>query len=175
MSDTPPAWLRRAGRLDLGGGETVLWSVAEGRRGRRWRSVRRDAAGRLVSGLLLELDPAGRWARLELATAEGMLTLHPTKDGTAADGNVVTAGGMRHLALEWGSDHRLLVAGEPVAAAALRPAMPPGPGAGLLVTPGLEVEWRPDVEVPGAGAERLPGPSWPLEVGEGSTAPEPPG
>ena len=91
MSDTPTGWLRRAGRLLLGGGETVLWSVAEGRRGRRWRSARRDADGNLVSDLLLELDPVGRWTRLELATTAGILTLHPEPDDTAVHGNVVTA------------------------------------------------------------------------------------
>jgi len=169
------AWLRRAGRLDLGGGVTVLWSVAEGRRGRRWRSVRRDAAGRLVSDLLLELDPAGRWARLELATADGILTLHPAPGGSAVLGNVVTAGGMRHVAEEWGRDYRLVVAGEPVAAAALAPVTPPGRGPGLLVRADLEVESHADLAAPGAGVGMLPGPSWPLEVGEGTAGREPAG
>jgi len=95
--------------------------------GRRWRSIRRDAAGRLVSDLLLELDPAGRWVRLELATADGILTLHREVDDTAAHGNVVTAGGVVPLAFAWSRGHRLDIAGEPVAVAAL--GGPPDAGA----------------------------------------------
>ena len=161
-------WLRRAGRLEVGDGQVVLWSVAEGRRGRRWRSARCDAAGRLVSDLLLELDPAGRWVRLELATAGGILTLHPEPDGSAVHGNVVAAGGMRHLAVEWGSGHRLVIAGDPVAAIALAPGSAPGSGPGLLVTLDPGIEERADLVAPGAGTDALPGPSWPLEVGEGT-------
>ncbi len=165
MTGLPP--LRRAGRLDAGGGETVLWSVAEGRRGRRWRSLRVGADGRVISNLLLEIDPGGRWARLELAASAGLLTLHPEADGQSAHGNVVTPAGMRHLALGWGSDHRLVVEGEPVAACALARANPPGSGRGLVVTPDLEVRERADVATPAAvGADALPGPSWPLELGE---------
>lgn len=36
---TEPAWLRRAGRGRLPDGREILWSVAEGGRGRRWRWV----------------------------------------------------------------------------------------------------------------------------------------
>lgn len=163
---TGRAWVRRAGRLDAGGGETVLWSVAEGRRGRRWRSLRLDADGRLLSDLLLETDSAGSWTRLELATAAGLLTLHPEHDGHSAHGNVVTATGMRHLALGWGSDHRLVVEGEPVATCALARANPPGAGPGAVVTRDLAVRERAVVQASpaDAGADALPGPSWPLEV-----------
>ena len=91
MTAPGPAWLRRAGRLDRGGGESLLWSVAEGRRGRRWRSVRRNPAGVLVSDLLLEVDPEGRWTRLELATARGILVLHPDLGVTATDAVVAPA------------------------------------------------------------------------------------
>ena len=161
-------WLRRAGRLEIGGGETVLWSVAEGRRGRRWRSLRRDAAGSLLADLLLEVDLLGRWVRLELTTAAGILTLHPDPHGRSAHGNVVTAAGMRHLAPPWGSGHRLVVEGEPVAAGALAAANPPGAGPGLVVSPDLAVAARPDVVSPPVGRlDGLPGPSWPLEVTDG--------
>jgi hypothetical protein len=158
-----PAPLRRAGRLDGGAGETILWSVAEGRRGRRWRSLRLDAEGRVASDLLLEVDPAGRWTRLELATAAGLLTLHPEPDGGSVHGNLVAPAGMRHLALRWGSGHRLLVVGEPVAAAALATGAPAGSGRGLVVGRDLVVTERDDVAAPGAGQDALPGPSWPLE------------
>lgn len=147
----------------------MLWSVAEGSRGRRWRSLRLASDGRPASDLLLELDPAGRWARLELATAAGLLTLHPDPDGRSIHGNVVTAAGMRHLALGWGSGHRLVVDGEPVAACALTRANPPGAGVGIVITRDLSVLERADVVPPAAaGADGLPGPSWPLEVGEQS-------
>ncbi len=161
-------WLRRAGCLETGGGETVLWSVAEGGRGRRWRSLRRDAAGVLVADLLLEVDPVGRWTRLELATSGGMLTLHPDPDGRSAHGNVVTPAGMRHLAPPWGSGHRLVVEGEPVAAGALAAANPPGAGPGLVVSTDLAIAARSDVVSPYAGGpDGLPGPSWALEVADG--------
>jgi len=160
-------WLRRAGRLDAGGGETVLWSVAEGGRGRRWRSLRLDADGRPRSDLLLEVDPVGRWTRLELATAAGILTLHPEPDERSVHGNVVTPSGVRHLALRWGSGHRLVVDDEPVVGVALAVATPAGAGPGIVVTTGLAVEVRDDIVVPTGTADDLPGPSWPLEVGEG--------
>ncbi len=163
-------WLRRAGRLEVGDGQVVLWSVAEGRRGRRWRSIRRDAAGRLVSDLLLEVDTAGRWVRLELATAGGILTLHPEADDMAAHGNVVTAGGVVPLAFAWSPGHRLAITEEPVAAAALGGLPDPGAalGPGLVVGPDLAVTAVPAVESPPAPPGGLPGPSWPLEVGEGT-------
>ena len=165
------AWLRRAGRLDLGGGETVLWSVAEGHRGRRWRSLRRDGSHRLISDLLisdllLEVDQDGRWTRLELATARGILTLHPEADGTEVHGNVVTPDGVVPLAFAWSPQHRLAVVGEPVAAAALgiANAAARSPGPGLLVGRDLAVTAADTVEPMVAPPDGLPGPSWPLEI-----------
>lgn len=164
------AWLRRAGRIDGGGGETVLWSVAEGRRGRRWRSLRRDAVGTVVADLLIEVDHSGRWTRLELATAAGILTLHPERDERSVHGNVVTEGGVVPLALPWSPDHWLLLPDEPVAAAALgSDAENPISGPGLVVEARLE-----PVEVEAAAAPRrppdgLPGASWPLEVDDATT------
>jgi len=164
-------WLRRAGRLDPGGGETVLWSVAEGRQGRRWRSLRLDSAGGVISSLVLELDPGGRWTRLELATSAGMLTLHPDPDARAAHGNVVTGRGVVPLEFAWSGRHRLVVASDPVAAAALRPPRDDdraaGPGPGLVVGVDLTVKAgdtiAPAVAPPGGAPDGLPGPSWPLE------------
>lgn len=167
---SPPAgvgqgWLRRAGRLDAGGGETVLWSVAEGRRGRRWRSLRCDAAGAVVIDLLLEVDPGGGWTRLELATAAGMLTLHPEPDGRSVHGNVVTEGGVVPVALPWSPDHRLLLPHEPVAAAALGSdeANPPS-GPAIVVDARLEPVAAGVETPPHRPPDGLPGPSWPLEV-----------
>ncbi len=159
------AWLRRAGRLAGGGGETVLWSVAEGRRGRRWRSLRRDAEGAVLTDLLLEVDPAGRWTRLELATALGILTLHPEPDGRSVHGNVVTDRGVVPLAFPWSADHRLLLPEEPIAATALGwdPAEPV-PGPGLVVDGRLAPSATEATTPPRRPPGDLPGPSWPLEV-----------
>ena len=38
--------------------------------------------GDVVSSLLLELDPSGRFSHLELARADGLWTFHPETDGT---------------------------------------------------------------------------------------------
>lgn len=96
-------WLRVAGTGQSADGATVTWSVAEGRRGRRWReAVSRD--GMVVHSLLLELDPEGRFAHLELTTPAGLLTLHPEGDGTL-HGNAVTPAGIAHVrGLPWKPD-----------------------------------------------------------------------
>jgi hypothetical protein len=97
--------VRRAGVALLADGAEVVWSVADGRRGRRWRAVtNRD--GTVVASLLLEVDPDGRPAHLELATAAGLLTLHPEPTGQL-HGNAVTGEGVRHLTMAWGDDHEL--------------------------------------------------------------------
>jgi hypothetical protein len=109
--------LRVGGRARLPTGETVVWSVAEGRRGRRWRAFSmRDGA--LVRGELLETGRDGRPTRLELATAAGLLTLHPEPDESEIHGNVVTPDGVRHLAFAWSPRHVLLVEGSVIVAAA---------------------------------------------------------
>lgn len=124
-------FLRRAGCGVLADGSTLVWSVADGNRGRRWRAVATlDGAIRLV--LLLEVDVAGRPSRIELATPAGMLTLHPGEGSGALHGNVVSTEGVRHLALPWSDDHGLEVDGNPIAAAVtahrLRTTTAPGEG-----------------------------------------------
>jgi len=110
--------VRRAGRGTDAAGALVIWSVAEGRRGRRWREVRSSASGGLVSSLLLETEPGGRLSHTEFGTGVGLLTLHPEADGTL-NGNVVTADGIEHIAgLPWDPDGVLLVEGSTIAAAA---------------------------------------------------------
>ncbi|HVA85808.1 MAG TPA: hypothetical protein VNF73_05730 [Candidatus Saccharimonadales bacterium] len=106
----------QGGRLEPGGGPggpadgIVLWSVATGRRGRRWRATVRTAAG-LIEDLLLEVDLDGRPGRLEVTTGHGMLTLHPEPDGRSAHGNVVTSEGVRGLAFPWSARHDFDVEG----------------------------------------------------------------
>ena len=115
------AWLRRAGRGELPDRSVVVWSVAEGRRGRRWREVRSRGAS-VVSSLLLETDPGGRFAHLEASTASGLITLHPEPDATL-HGNVVTDRGVEPVeAWPWPDGSIVLLDGSPLclAAAVLR-------------------------------------------------------
>jgi hypothetical protein len=111
-------WLRCGGRGIGAAGERSTWSVAEGGRGTRWREVatRGEAVARSV---LMEVAPDGHPTRLEVATAAGLLTLHPEPDGSALHGNVVTPEGIRHLTFDWSDGHALLVVASPIAAAVL--------------------------------------------------------
>ncbi len=107
-------FLRRAGAGTAPDGAFVVWSVAEGHRGRRWRESVRTGEG-IRSSLLLELDPEGRFSHLELSTAAGLLTLHPEGDGTL-HGNAVTAAGVHHvIGLAWDADGIVSVEGSSVA------------------------------------------------------------
>jgi hypothetical protein len=110
------AYLRRAGTGLLADGSQLGWSVADGRRGRRWRAVA-SSNGAITHALLLEVDSQGRPGRLELTTAAGMLTLHPDASGRWLHGNVVGASGVRHLSLPWSDEHGIEVEGRPIAAA----------------------------------------------------------
>jgi hypothetical protein len=107
---------RLAGRGLLADRSVLVWSLAEGRRGRRWRAVT-TSSGPMTQVLLLEVDLGGRPARLELTTAAGALTLHPDASGAALHGNVVTGDGVRHLTFTWGPDHELEIDGQPIASA----------------------------------------------------------
>jgi len=109
--------VRRAGAGRAVDGTDVVWSVAEGRKGRRWREVRsRD--GVVVSSLLLESFTDRRFAHLELSTAAGLLTLHPESDGTL-HGNAVLTDGVHHIVgLAWPEGSTLIVDGSAVAIAA---------------------------------------------------------
>jgi hypothetical protein len=126
-------FVRRAGSARLPDGAEVRWTVADGSRGRRWRAAL-TRAGVLVASLLLEVDREGRPSRLELATAAGLLTLHPEPSG-GLHGNVVLPEGVRHLAMAWGADHELGIDGLPIADAvtARRLAATTGVGEGRIV------------------------------------------
>lgn len=107
--------VRRGGSATLPDGGEIAWSVADGRRGRRWRAATtRD--GVLTASLLLEVGADGRPARVELTTAAGLLTLHPEAGGSL-HGNVVSAGGIRHLTFDWSDDHELEIEGTPIPSA----------------------------------------------------------
>lgn len=109
--------IRRAGRGTDASGAQIVWTVSEGRRGRRWREVRAGPAG-VISSLLLETGPTGRFSHAEISTAAGLLTLHPEADGTL-HGNVVGERGIDHVeALRWPADGVVLLEGSTIARAA---------------------------------------------------------
>lgn len=173
---TGRAWLRRAGHGRATDGSLVTWSVAEGSRGRRWREVRTFEPARageettVVSSLLFELDPEGRFAHLELSTAAGLLTLHPEGDGTL-HGNAVTAAGIEHVAgLPWAPDDVVLVDGSVVTAVASRQGAGRPAGGALIIALDLSLsraEHVPSAGAAAADAAGLPllvdGATWPLE------------
>jgi hypothetical protein len=117
-------WLRRAGHLRLDDGRDVIWSVAEGRRGRRWReAVRKPHQPGIRHSLLLELGPDGWFSHLELSTEQGLLTLHPEGDGTL-HGNAVTASGVRHVrGVAWDPEGIVLIDGSIVSRLAAFPGL----------------------------------------------------
>ena len=51
----------------LPGGRHIVWTVAGGAKGRRWRSVTSHGDGRMEASLLVETAPDGRLVKLELA------------------------------------------------------------------------------------------------------------
>lgn len=113
-----PAWLRVGGRGVGADGLQVVWSVAEGSRGRRWREARSTAGG-IATSLLLETDGSGLFAHLELSTPTGLLTLHPERDGTlhghAVVGERDEEGGVEHVpGLAWRPDGLVIVEGSTI-------------------------------------------------------------
>ncbi len=158
-------FLRRAGRGRLPDGAILAWSAADGGRGRRWRATVADGEV-LRMGLLFEVGSDGRPTRLELASAAGMLTLHPDADGSELHGNVVRRDGVDHLAFGWGPEHDLLAAGLPpllaVVGRRVAHALPIGEGSvrrAVVVDEGLacaEVEYRLQRLGPGAWRAVLP-------------------
>ena len=165
--------VRRGGRGTLPDGARLTWSVAEGGRGRRWRSVTVDADGALRGVVLLETGLDGRPDRLEVGSGDGLLTLHPGHDGEGLFGNVVTSNGIRHVAMPWSPRHELLVDDAPIVAMAaagrLAKGIPVGAGRDLPVVrvgPMLEIReepWR--YERPGQGCWRLTGGERSVEIG----------
>jgi hypothetical protein len=111
------ARLRFGGRGQGADGASVVWSVAEGSHGRRWREVR-NTGHAVASSLLLETDPLGRFAHLELSTPSGLLTLHPETDGTL-HGHAIVSDGVEHVVgLPWDANGVPLLEGSTVCRAA---------------------------------------------------------
>ena len=112
--------LRVAGWGTLDDGAAITWTVAEGRRGRRWREivVHGDAVGH---SLLLETGADGRFSHLELARAGGLWTFHPEADETL-HGNHVDPHerDVRHVVgMRFAPDDVLHIEGSPLSAAAI--------------------------------------------------------
>ena len=144
-------------------GSDVTWTVAEGRRGRRWREViSRDAV--VLHALLLETAPDGRFSHLELARADGLWTFHPEADGTL-HGNHVGRGevDVRHVTgWPFAPDDAILIEDSVISLAAIAWSR----AASLAVGSGEDV---PAVVIGGDGAlepvpalrvERLTGAGW---------------
>ena len=158
-----PTWLRRGAHGVLRGGTTATWSVAEGTRGRRWREIRREAGS--IVATLLEVDAAGRWTRLEMASGAGLLTLHPDATERSVDGNVVSPDGVRHHAVGWTPEHRLILPGSVVGQAALAAVLTDRVGVGeVLHVPGLAVDSRLHVDEVVIEVERPGVDRWHLSI-----------
>jgi hypothetical protein len=114
-----PGPVRLAGWGARADGAAVTWTIAEGRRGRRWREVVTDDAG-VQHSLLLETDVERRFSHLELASAAGLWTFHPEGDGTLHGNHVDPRGrAVRHtVGWPFGPDDLLVVEGSPLSAAA---------------------------------------------------------
>lgn len=110
--------VRLAGRGQRADGACVTWTIADGRRGRRWREVVvKD--GLLVHSLLFESGVDRRFTHLELAAPLGLVTLHPEGDGTI-HGNIVRVDGVEHISgLVFVPDDGMHVCGSPIVAAAV--------------------------------------------------------
>jgi hypothetical protein len=141
--------LRAGGRGTTPAGRSVIWSVAEGGKGRRYREVRRAGEG-IAHSLLLETDPDGRFSHLELSTPSGLLTLHPERDGTL-HGHAIVSDGIEHVAgLDWEPDGLIAIEDSVVCAMAaahlLRPTLAAGSSLAshaAWIPPTLWVEIRP--------------------------------
>ncbi len=158
---------RLGGRTNLPSGDVVVWSVADGRRGRRLREST-SRHGVVVRTVLVETDPGGALRRLEMSTAAGLLTVHPDDSGTTLHGNVVTPDGIRHLSFAWGSDRLVLVDGSPaitaIAVAWLGRSLEHGRSAEVSV---LRIDDRLGPEAGSMRIERLGPRAWRLSSGAG--------
>lgn len=162
-----PDRTRAAGHAPVGDGEAVTWSIAAGRRGRRWREAL-AGDGAVQWSLALETDPAGRPTRLEMTTFVGLLTLHPEPDESALHGNVVTPAGIVHLALGWSPRHLLLVDRSTIGAAALAWGLRSRLRAGddAVALPGIVVDDRLEPRAVTLWVARSDATAWSIQTGD---------
>ena len=161
--------LRVAGWGTLDDGAAITWTVAEGRRGRRWREVvaRADAVGH---SLLLETGADGRFSHLELARAGGLWTFHPEPDGTLHGNHVDPRERDVHhvVGMTFAPDDLLLIEGSPLSAAAIAWHMAASGAEGARATAaGVVLRASGELEAVAAiRVERLPGARWRIDGGE---------
>jgi hypothetical protein len=111
---TAPRRLAGSGRW---GDRTVVWTMSEGRRGRRWRELVTHE-GSIILSLLLETDTDGRFSHLELSSGGALLTLHREANGTL-HGNRVDRDGIEHvIGVAFDPDGPILIDDSVIAAAA---------------------------------------------------------
>ena len=159
---------RVAGSGSLADGSAATWTVAEGRKGRRWREVVTRGTT-VIHALMLETDRDGRFSHLELAREDGLWTFHPEGDRTLHGNHVGRREpGVRHFGgWPFSLDDALIVEGSPISLAALtwRWARSIGEGgvidlAGVVVGSGDQLDRVGSIRV-----GRLAGTRW--QVGEG--------
>jgi hypothetical protein len=150
-------------------GSLLLWSMAEGLRGCRWRASSR-IGGALAWDLLLEVGRDGRPGRLEVTTPAGQLTLHPERDGQSAQGNVVGPGGVRPINLPWSPDHWFEVRLGPVSSAAMVRSLRSELAVGhRRMVPGLHVDPQLRVWAGIRSVERTSETGWTIEEADESS------
>lgn len=164
--------VRLAGHGRRRDGAAVIWTLAEGAKGRRWREVVR-LDGQVRHAVLFETGPDRRFTHLELASSAGLATLHPDGDGTL-HGNVVGSDGVRHVVgLGYPADATVVISGSPITGAALAWSRLAGLDLGIVVELDpltLDLTERPAapddaVGIDVDGAPQLDeGRIWPLEV-----------
>jgi hypothetical protein len=125
--------------------------MAEGVRGRRWRWSVVDRHGAFVAAHTVELDPEGRFVRLESAAGGGLLSLHREVDGSV-HGNRVVERGIDHLTLPAPAPDVVIVRAGAIGAAIAGPAMVAGGGPIDVVEVGDDL----GVRIVEASARRLP-------------------
>jgi hypothetical protein len=151
-------------------GTVVTWTVAEGRKGRRWREVVARGTD-IIHTLLLETDPDGRFSHLELARADGLWTFHPEPDGTLHGNHVTASSGVRHV-IGWAfrPDDALVIEGSPVSLAAIawRHETAGGgatPVAGVVIAADGTLHERTDIRIERRTPTRwLVGPAGEIEI-----------
>ena len=152
---------RQAGRFVDDAGRTVTWSMAEGRRGRRWRWAVADRTATAIVAHTLELDPTGGFSRLESASGTGLLTLHREADGSI-HGNRVTERGGDHLWIPAPAPERALVGSGPLGAVALVTNLEVGDGGATFEV--LEVSDDLGVQVTGCSVDRRDRGAWEVKT-----------
>lgn len=115
----------------------------------------------------IELDGTGRFARLELETAAGMLTLHPAGDGATAHGNVVRSDRVDPLRVPWAMGIGIRVEWDPFASALLAggaaTTIAIAVDLTLSVSASVGERWTPAIDDRGVPSLAEPT-EWPLEV-----------